>query len=937
VQKLLKPAIFLLNQLNYKKKLSFFFFIMFLPFLIFAGVKFIELNDEKKIFLLKQESLKYNGILTTLLLNLQEHRGIIGAYLSGDISLKNRVLRIERNIDKAFSTILKLDSSKLNLYKNSPTLVNLIGEWEKLKLKNISQNSNQKKSFEKHTNLIKNTLFEIQNINKKIGFKTTNHATMHYLESMIDDKLPNLSEYIGQARGLGASKLTKTQKSKEDERRGVYLYGVIKSNLDAVEDYEVSLNEDNQNKIFLKIKKANEISNSFLNLLNSEIINKDNLTYDAKTFFKAGSKAIYNIFDLHSTLILIYQDILESKITKLEKKLLFYLGVFILTSLILFYIFTAFYQSLIRVLKKLQLASIRISEGENDVVITSNTKDEFNDVIKAFNIMGQNIKTNVSFLNGYKMAIDESSIVSKSDKRGIITYVNKKFCLLSGYKEDELMGRPHSMIRHPDMPKEAFKEMWDTLKSKKIWNGIVKNRKKDGGHYFVNATIIPILDDRGELAEYVAVRHDVTELEDKKAQLQKQRIDILTGLYNRNQMIEDLNKMKSPVLMLLNINSFGELNDFYGSKIGDEVLQGVSKLLKQISSTTKIDAYRLHADEFAFLSDSDTFSHDKYKSFISKVINYIESNKIKCNDDQISITFTAGIAFSDSLEETNNELTSLLANANSALRDAKKSNKKYLTYDLSMRERNNYAKNMQSVEMIKDAISNDRIVTYFQPIIDNKTGEISKYESLVRLIKEDGSVVSPFFFLDIAKKAKLYNSITKIVVKKTFEEFRNTDLEFSINLSPEDIQDKGTVDYIKNVLISFPKTQRVIFEIVESEVIEDYEEISNFIKDVKKFGVKIAIDDFGSGYSNFEHILTLDVDFLKIDGSLIKNIDKDENSRIITTAIIAFCKKLNRKTVVEFVHNEEVYNLAIKLGADYSQGFYLGEPAPKPKVTLHSS
>jgi EAL domain-containing protein (putative c-di-GMP-specific phosphodiesterase class I) len=247
-----------------------------------------------------------------------------------------------------------------------------------------------------------------------------------------------------------------------------------------------------------------------------------------------------------------------------------------------------------------------------------------------------------------------------------------------------------------------------------------------------------------------------------------------------------------------------------------------------------------------------------------------------------------------------------------------------------MNKDSDYQNNIEWINKIKEAITGDRLTTYFQPIIDNKTGAITKYESLVRLIDKEGKVISPFFFLDIAKKAKLYTKITKIVIDKTFATFENLQqYDFSINITVEDINDEEISSYIFKKLKNYPNSNRVIFEITESEEIKDYAFVNNFIKTVKSYGAKIAIDDFGAGYANFEHIINLKADFIKIDGSLIKNINTDKNSRIITEAIIAFSKKLGSKTVVEFVHNEEVYKKVKELGADFSQGFHLGEPSPK--------
>ncbi len=913
LERILQPVVVFMNRLSYKKKLSVFFVIMSLPMMVYTIFSFLEVLDQKKIMQTKIEGLEYNQVFSKLLLNFPKHRGSLNGYLNGSKLFKDNILEIEKEIDSNLHTLKEIDKQNWNLYKNS-NIFNIVDQmWQSLKLENITKSTDSGLIYDKHTKLIKILLSEMVRISKIIGIEETQNVTLHDLELYIYDKLPYLAEYVGQARGLGVGILSKKSKTLKESKESVFLYGAIKSTIDSMK---------NINKGLVRL------TNDYLTTINNSIINQKNLSLDPKSFFLQGSMVINEIFDLHDKLIQQYKKDIYQKVSNLEKNIFQFAMMSVFLSLLLLYLFAAFYKSIMNGLQDLQDLSIKLSKGEMDSTICCQTNDELADVYRAFELMHHEIKANTSFLNSYKLAIDSSSIVSMTTPQGMITYVNETFCKLSGYSKEELLGKPHNIVRHPDMPKDTFYNMWQTIKSKKIWKGIVKNRAKDGSSYFVNATIIPILDENGEIVEFIAVRHDVTELENKKEELKKQRIDLLTNLYNRNQMLLDIQKMRNPVLMLVNINSFGELNDFYGSKIGDEVLVNIADLFLKIAKQAGVSVYKLHADEFAFLHDSKNSIKENYKVFILKVINFIESNKIKCSDNEITVTITASIAFSDNKRG----LDLLIEDANIALRNAKSSNKKYLIYNHAMREKNNYVKNMQCVGVIREAILNDRIVVYFQPIIDNKSSKISKYESLVRLIKDDGSVVSPFFFLEIAKKAKLYNTITQIVIKKSFEAFRDLDYEFSINLTPEDIQDIHTVSFIKKTLSNFRNPKRVIFEIVESEEISDYTVVENFIKDVKSYGCQIAIDDFGSGYSNFEHILSLDIDYLKIDGSLIKDIHKDKNAKVITSAIIAFSKKLNRKTVVEFVHNKEIHSIVKELGADYSQGFYLAEPIPVEKL-----
>ncbi|MCH9739394.1 MAG: EAL domain-containing protein [Epsilonproteobacteria bacterium] len=610
---------------------------------------------------------------------------------------------------------------------------------------------------------------------------------------------------------------------------------------------------------------------------------------------------------------------------ELKKQLFLFVLGFIIIVFVSLYLISAFYYSLVESLKKLEVASNEIASGKTKIHLQSDVNDEIGNALYAFNTMSQELTKNLSFLDGYKMAIDETSIVSKTDKRGVITYVNQLFCDVSGYSKEELMGRPHSIIRHPDMPKEAFHDMWKSIQNKKVWKGVVKNRKKNGDYYIVDATILPILDSEDNIIEYVAVRHDITEFEKSKEELAKHKVDFLTGLPNKSRLLDDLTSTAKPILLYLNIDDFMKLNDFYGSRVGDKVLIHMAELLDTIAKDLGCQAYRIYNDEFLLLcEDGGSANLSNYKEVLKEIINDIEESTIDC-DAPSCISFTVSGGISSYLLDSDSENLALYAS--NACYMAKLQHKKLLIYSHEMRNEEDYAKNIAWIKKIKRAIIHNNFVPYFQPIIDNTTGRVVKYEALVRMLDDGGRVISPFFFLEIAKRAKLYSKITRVVLDKTLEKFKtHPEYECSINLSTEDIVDKETRSYIYQKLEHYPHPDKIVFEITESEEITDFNIVNDFIKKVRTFGVQISIDDFGTGYANFEYILNLDVDYIKIDGSLIKNIDTDEESRIITEAIIAFSKKLGTKTIVEYVHNREVYHEVVALGADYSQGYYIGKP-----------
>lgn len=425
----------------------------------------------------------------------------------------------------------------------------------------------------------------------------------------------------------------------------------------------------------------------------------------------------------------------------------------------------------------------------------------------------------------------------------------------------------------------------------------------------------------------IIILHDIShEIEHKHELYKLLYTDNLTAFPNRAKLIEELqtNNLVLEAVCLLNINSFKEVNDFFGHKVGDAILIDVAKLIQE-----KIKNEGEHFKLYKFPSDNYCITNTKdcQESFINLIKNILESvyKKVFVYElYEIDIRITAGISFSNK----NNKLIT----ADIALQSAKKDHKDYIVFYDELDKFREYENNMLWTKKLKSAFINDNIEVYFQPLVNNRTLKVDKYECLVRLIEEDGKVVAPYFFLDISKKSNQYTKLTKIVLEKSFQKFENLPFEFSVNISYEDIENPDFLDFIKELLNKYNVTNRVVFEILEDESIKNYNLLISFVDEVKALGCKVAIDDFGSGYSNFEHLLKMNIDYLKIDASLIKNIATNENSYKITKTIIEFAKNLNLKTIAEFVENEEIFNIVKKLGADYSQGYFFSAPISAPNV-----
>jgi len=397
--------------------------------------------------------------------------------------------------------------------------------------------------------------------------------------------------------------------------------------------------------------------------------------------------------------------------------------------------------------------------------------------------------------------------------------------------------------------------------------------------------------------------------------------DKLTGLPNRLSLIKNLDKKIGDVLLLVNIDDFTAINDFYGHNIGDKVLVYLADVLKRFVMQRDGEVFKLPSDEFALILNVK-YNVESIEETIRSLLETIEEEEFLIGDHYTHITVTLSAAFI-------NKEGSGLINADMALKNAKRSAKPYTIFQEDLQLAEEYEKNLKMANQIKNAILHDRIFPYYQPIFNVKSGKVEKYEALVRLEDDEGKIISPYFFLEISQKIKLYHKITEIMIEKTFSYFAENGLHFSINLAFSDILNERTRKFIFDKMVEYSVASQLTIEILETQEYEKDEAIEEFIVDVYRYGASIAIDDFGSGYANFEHLTTIQSDVIKIDGSLIKNIHKDKNAKLIVEMIIDFVKKLDKKVLAEFVHNKEVYDIVKDLGVDYVQGYYLGEPKPE--------
>lgn len=538
-----------------------------------------------------------------------------------------------------------------------------------------------------------------------------------------------------------------------------------------------------------------------------------------------------------------------------------------------------------------------------------------------------------------------------------IIKVNDAFAAMIGSDSDSLIGKKcyevlsHNACATPNCPLTRVLETGKGFDT----DITIKNTAAGERYYILTAT--PLTTPNGQLRGIVKNLKDITErkrleqqlitmnqtlerrvtertqeLKDREDQLIRMLYtDSLTGLPNRLRLLRDAAASRVPVVALVNIDGFEQINNFYGYTEGDFILVSLANLLTKILPNPAYRLYRVHADEYAVFLDAGREANlpqvlDDFERLAKTITAIIPSTKFTNNQQEVLLRVTMGIAYT-----TNINPEKLAIKADIALREARAHRKSYLFFQESEGIDARYQDNIKWAQMLQDAIKHDRIVPYFQQIYNHQDPQKRHYEVLARLIDSRGNIISPYQFINIAKATRQYPAITKAIVEKSFSLFKNSADELSINLDVEDMEDTQTTTMIQEALAHYKLSDRVVFEVLENHHLEGNAAAVQFLKTLKTAGCKLAVDDFGSGYSNFAYVLSLDFDYLKIDASLIKNIDHDTNSQAIVKSIVTFARDMGIKTVAEFVHSEPVFEAVKSYNIDFSQGFFIAKPEPWPR------
>ncbi len=443
------------------------------------------------------------------------------------------------------------------------------------------------------------------------------------------------------------------------------------------------------------------------------------------------------------------------------------------------------------------------------------------------------------------------------------------------------------------------------------------------------------------------VRNAVADLDSMNTQMEKKlhqqarrltesyRIDSRTGLPNRIVLKERLNTILfSEHLLTLKLTNFHQVNEKYGYQVGDQLLLDLSNhfverlhLSVAKEAQVKVELFSIGVGEWAIIFNANVGCDKIEQSFVEFAddIEHINFEPYGLADiDYLSVSLCGGFASRcDFLTDSGDEI---LLKAIEARRYGVRNNTHITNAkDIQVSEEDR-KEQLGWLSCVSRAILDQNIITYSQPIVASGTHEMIGQECLVRIMESDGTIVPPGKFLPIIADTHLYTRLSRHMIKNTIGYMADKQSSFSINLSPQDLLSDKTLEVLETAISAMNDPTRLGLEVLESEQIKDYGRMIEVCDHFRALGARIIVDDFGSGYSNIDEIIKLEPQIIKLDGSLIRNIDKDQKQRNIASQLVRLCQVFNAQTVAEFVHNQQVCEIAEQMGVDYLQGYYFGEP-----------
>jgi diguanylate cyclase (GGDEF)-like protein/PAS domain S-box-containing protein len=527
--------------------------------------------------------------------------------------------------------------------------------------------------------------------------------------------------------------------------------------------------------------------------------------------------------------------------------------------------------------------------------------------------------------------------IYQSTPDGEFLTVNPALVRLLGYEtEGELRASAFADLIADEAGSES---LVDQLREREeIKSAEIALKAKDGPTVDVLLNARAVRSDDGDFLYHEGILTDIRQIKRQEEQLLHLAThDPLTGLHNRREFNTILERHLSRAkrysgygaVLWMDLDGFKEINDGLGHKVGDELLASLAHRMKSTIRESDVLA-RLGGDEFAIVYPNVDSTQAQIAA--ARLLDAIRGHTANIQGQAIRTTASMGIVL---FPEHGMQPTELLMQADMAMYRAKEQGRnRFCVYSPDAGALQAPEQRIDWLRLVREALEGDGFVLYAQPILDLRTDKIVRYELLLRLLDRDGGIIPPGAFLDIAEQFGLSGDIDRWVLSKAAEilsnaEIMETGISFAINLSPRTMTDKEFLDLISEMpALNVIGPVRLVMEITETAAIYNIHVAKDFLRTLRGRGYEFALDDFGMGFSSFYQLKNLDVDYLKIDGSFIRNLSQDPVDKHLVLAMVHLARSLGKQTIAEFVEDQETLDMLREIGVDCAQGFHIGRPKP---------
>lgn len=519
-----------------------------------------------------------------------------------------------------------------------------------------------------------------------------------------------------------------------------------------------------------------------------------------------------------------------------------------------------------------------------------------------------------------------------TDIKGKIEYANPAYYSHIGKSNEAVKGELADIFNADKTDKKTLNSIWKKLKTGKAWQGEIRNTFLNKAIRWENTHISPVKSAPGEVTHYVILQEDVTQKRKQRDQLEHMALhDALTDLPNRTlfndrlkQAILNAKRGQEPLaVMLLDLNNFKEINDSMGHGVGDQILTEIAKRLLGIMRGGDTVA-RMGGDEFLILLPKS--NPQKQSQFMDR-FNAILEKPFTIEKQTFEIKASVGLAL---FPDDGDDPEALLKRADVAMYAAKQSAETYKRYDSSL-DKDSFDR-LELSHSLRTAVEDDQLVLHYQPLINLITGELDSVEALVRWKHPYRGIIYPDSFIPLAEQTYNIGIFSRWVIKRTIQQLRDWHkrgfkISVSVNISAHDLTDSSLSEFISAELETVELSPSFMtLEVTESALMQHTADTLDNLARLRQIGVKINIDDFGTGFSSLQYLTKLPVTGLKIDKSFVMTMVSDESDTIIVRSTIDLAHNMGLKVVAEGIEDAAAYQALKELGCDYGQGYLLSKP-----------